>query len=370
MKNFPVARPFIDRKDIDGVVGVLKSGLLSFGPKYLQFEKQIAKYTGTRYACAVSNGTCGLHLAVKALNLHPGDEVITSPFSFISSSNCLLFEGVVPRFIDIQENTFNMDPKYLDKSVTKKTKAILAVHIFGQSADMTEIMAFARRHHLPVIEDSCESLGSRYMGKMTGSIGDVGVYAFYPNKQMTTGEGGIVVTKSKKIRDICVSLRNQGRNNRNDWLVHERVGYNYRMDEMSASLGITQLHKLNWMINEKRKIASWYSSELDGHRSIRVPRIGVNRTHSWFVYVIRVTNGSRDKIIKKLERENIFTKPYLPVIHLQPFMKQMFHYKKGAFPIAEKISSQTLALPFYIGLTREDVAYISRKLISVIKNYD
>ncbi|MFA6908612.1 MAG: DegT/DnrJ/EryC1/StrS family aminotransferase [Patescibacteria group bacterium] len=370
MKKFPVAKPFIDQNDISEVVKVMKSGVLSLGPKYIKFENDIAKYAGTKYACAVSNGTCGLHLAVKALNLRPGDEVITSPFSFISSSNCLLFERVVPKFVDIQETTFNMDPAYLEKSLTKKTKAILVVHIFGQSADMTEITRFAKRHNLRIIEDSCESLGSTYKEKMTGTIGDVGVYAFYPNKQMTTGEGGILVTNSKKIRDMCVSLRNQGRNTRNDWLVHERMGYNYRIDEMSASLGVTQLKKLNWMINEKRKIASWYSAALGAHPSIRVPVIGAKRTHSWFVYVIRLINGSRDAVMEKLETEHISTKPYLPVIHLQPFMKKKFGYRPGSFPIAEKISSQTLALPFYIGLTRADVAYISKKIINATEKYD
>lgn len=370
MKTFPVAKPFIDNTDIQGVVGVLKSGMLSLGPKYKEFEKQMASYAGTKYACAVSNGTCGLHLTVKAVGLVAGDEVITSPFSFISSSNCLLFEGVIPKFVDIEDDTYNMDPDKIEKKISKKTKALLVVHIFGQPASMGKITALAKKYRLPIIEDACESLGSRYKNKMSGTIGQAGVYAFYPNKQMTTGEGGIIVTNSKKINDLCVSMRNQGRNNRNDWLTHERIGYNYRMDEMSASLGVTQLKKLDWMVGEKRKIASWYHEALNGNPAITLPKIGLDRTHSWFVYVIRVTKESRNKIIDKLAKMNIHTKPYLPVIHLQPFMKKMFNYHVGDFPTAEKISSQTIALPFYIGLTKNDIQYISSKIINCIKKYE
>lgn len=370
MKKYPVAKPFIDQNDIQNVVKVLQSGMLSLGPKYKEFENKMAAYVGTKYACAVSNGTCGLHLTVKALGLQPGDEVITSPFSFISSSNCLLFEGVTPKFVDIEETSFNLDPNLMEKKITKKVKAILAVHIFGQPANMDKIMHLSKKYDLPVIEDSCESLGSVYKGKMSGTIGQVGVYAFYPNKQMTTGEGGIIVTNSKKINDLCVSLRNQGRNNKNDWLTHERLGYNYRMDEMSASLGVTQLSKLEWMINQKRKIAGWYSEMLANQDSILLPQTGPSRTHSWFVYVIRVTNGARNKIMDELLKLHIQTKPYLPVIHLQPFMKKLFHYKPGDFPVAEKISSQTIALPFYIGLTKNDIHYISDKIIALVKKYD
>lgn len=370
MKKIQLAKPFIDKNDINGVIGALKSGKLSLGPKYKKFEEMMADYVGTKYACAVSNGTCGLHLTVKAIGLRPRDEVITSPFSFISSSNCLLFEGVIPKFVDIEEKTYNMDPQYIEENITKKTRAILVVHIFGQPANMDKILSIAKKHNLKIIEDSCESLGATYKGQMAGTMGQAGVYAFYPNKQMTTGEGGIIVTNEKKINDLCVSLRNQGRNNQNDWLIHDRLGYNYRIDEMSAALGVTQLKKLNWMINKKRKIASWYNQALTGYKSIIVPEIGANRTHSWFVYVIRIANGSRNKLMEELEKNNIYTRPYLPVIHLQPFMKKMFNFSRGDFPIAEKVSSQTLALPLYIGLNKKDIQYISNKIITIVKKYD
>lgn len=362
----PIAKPYIDKDDRQGVSNVLKSGMLSLGPKHKEFENNIKKYTKSKYARAVSSGTAGLHLAVKSLGLKKDDEVITSPFSFISSSNCLLYEKIKPVFTDIEEATFNIDALKIEKAITKQTKAILPVHIFGQSCEMDKIIKIAKKYNLSVIEDACESLGSKYMGKMTGTMGNVSVFAFYPNKQMTTGEGGMIVTNDKKICDLCSSMRNLGRNLKGDWLIHERLGYNYRMDEMSASLGITQLKKLDWMINEKRKIANWYTKMLANFSWIITPKVGKNCTHSWFVYVIRITNNKRNYIMKKLASCGIQTKPYLPVIHLQPFMKKMFDYKKHDFPIAEKISSQTLALPLYMGLKENDVKYICEKIIKAI----
>lgn len=366
MKKIQIAKAFIDDDDISGVIDVLKSGWLSLGPKYREFEENLAKYVGVKYACAVSSGTAALHLGVRALGLKEGDEVLTSPFSFIASSNVLLYEDVKPVFVDIEQTTFNIDPSLIESTITKKTKAILPVHIFGQSVDMDPILKIAKKYHLKVLEDSCESLGALYKGRMVGTDGDIGTYAFYPNKQMTTGEGGMIVTNSKDLFNLCESLRNQGRGDDGDWLVHERLGYNYRMDEMSASLGITQLKKIDWMIEEKRKIANWYDNLLSGIDGLEVPIIGPNRTHSYFVYVIRVKGGRRNLLMKKLNMDGIQTKPYLPVIHLQPFMKKMFGYKMGDFPVSEKMSEETLALPLYIGLTKNDVEYIANKIKEII----
>lgn len=366
MTKIPVAKPFIDQKDIDGVVVVLKSGILGLGPRAVEFEKNFAAYIGTKYACAVSSGTAGLHLCVKALGLKDGDEVITTPFSFIASSNCLLYERVKPVFVDIEEETFNIDPSKIEKAITPKTKAILVVHIFGQAAKMEEILKIARKYKLKVIEDSCESIGSTYKGVKTGSFGVAGVFAFYPNKQMTTGEGGIITTDDKKIYDLVMSLRNQGRGIKNDWLDHERLGYNYRMDDMSASLGATQLKKLDWMIEQKSKIANLYNKYLSGESNIVIPTATKENFSSWFVYVIRIKNGKRDFIMKKLAEKEIYTKPYLPVIHLQPFMKKVFGYKKGDFPIAEKVSSETLALPFYIGLKEAEIKKVCNEIKKLI----
>jgi len=359
--KIPIAKPHIDEKDKAGVMETLNSGYLSMGKKYIQFEQAMNAYTHSKYAMAVSNGTCGLHLAVKALGLKKGDEVITSPFSFISSSNCLLFEGVKPVFVDVEETTFNLDPNLIERAITSKTKAILVVHIFGQSAEMKPILKLAKKYNLKIIEDACESLGSNYYNKATGTMGDIGVYAFYPNKQMTTGEGGMMVTNSKKLADLCKSLRNQGRGKQGDWLIHERLGYNYRMDEMSASLGVTQLKKLDWMIKEKAKVVNWYQqmlADLEQQKKVQLPKTGPNRTHSWFVYAIRIKKNKRNKLMNHLADKGIQTKPYLPVIHLQPFMKERFNYKKGDYPVAEKIAAQSLALPLYIGLKKSEVKYI------------
>lgn len=361
-----IAKPYIDKSDISGVVKVLNSGWLSLGPKYKEFEEKFAKYVGTKYACAVSSGTAALHLGVRALGLKEDDEVITSPFSFVASSNVLLYERVKPVFVDIEENTFNIDPLLIERAINKKTKAILPVHIFGQSADMDPIVNLAKKYNLKILEDSCESLGATYKGKMVGTTGEAGTFAFYPNKQMTTGEGGVIVTNSKEIYDLCDSMRNQGRGDSGDWLVHERLGYNYRMDEMSASLGITQLKKLDWMIEEKRKIASWYNNALKNIKGVETPKTGKDRTHSWFVYVIRIKKKKRDEMMIELGRRGIQTKPYLPVIHLQPFMKQLFKFKKGDFKVAENVSDETLALPLYIGLNIKDVEYIANTIKKVL----
>lgn len=362
MWKVQIARPYIDKEDIQGVLNVLKSGWLSLGPKHKEFEKNIAEYVGVKYACAVSSGTAALHLGVRALELGEGDEVITSPFSFIASTNCLLYEHVKPVFVDIEETTLNINPSLIEKAITKKTKALLPVHIFGQSAEMDEMMKIARNKGLKVLEDSCESLGAKYKGKMVGSIGDIGTFAFYPNKQMTTGEGGMIVTNSQKIYDLCNSMRNQGRGKKEDWLVHERLGYNYRLDEMSASLGVTQLNKLNWMIAEKTKIVNWYNKSLEDVSGLLLPEVGSFRTHTWFVYVIRIQNGKRDRVMGSLQNDGIQVKPYLPTIHLQPFMKKMFGYTKGNFPIAEKVATETLALPLYIGLKQKDIEFISDRV--------
>ena len=358
--KIPLSKPYIDKEDIVGVKKVLKSLSLSLGPKLKEFENEFANYVGSKYACGVSSGTAGLHLAIKALGLKKDDEVITSPFSFIASTNCILYENLKPVFVDINENTFNIDPYQIKKKITKKTKAIIVIHVFGQPAEMNLIIKIAKKHGLKIIEDACESLGSKYYHRKTGTMGDIGVFAFYPNKQITTGEGGMIVTNNKNIYKDVLSLRNQGRNLKNKWLIHEKLGYNYRMNEISASLGITQLKKINWIIQERNKIAKLYFKYLSGNKNIILPILNKNNNLSWFVFVIRIINNKRDYIAKKLLEEGIETRNYFPPIHLQPFIKKMFNYKIGSFPITEKISSQTLALPFFIGLKEKEIKNISQ----------
>lgn len=363
---YQVAKPYIDKNDIQSVVSVLNSGNLSLGPQHKKFEMFFAQKLGINYAVSVANGSCGLHLAIKSLGIKEGDEVITTPFSFISSTNCILYERAKPVFVDIEKDTFNIDPSKIESAITKRTKAILVVHIFGQSADMNKITKIAQKYNLKIIEDACESLGSTFNNKNTGTFGDVAVFAFYPNKQMTTGEGGMIITNNNKIYDLCKSLRNQGRDDNNRWLVHKYLGYNYRLSELHAALGISQLKKIDWMIKKRSEIAKLYTSYLFSEKGLILPKIIKNRKHSWFVYVVRIINKKRDMIMNKLEDVGIQTRPYLPSIHLQPFIRKMFNFNKGDFPNSEMISSQTLALPFYIGLTESDIKYITNHLVRAI----
>jgi perosamine synthetase len=262
-----------------------------------------------------------------------------------------------------------MDASKIEERITPQTKAILVVHIFGQACDMGPIMRLAKKYRLQIIEDACESIDATYKGKLTGTFGQIGVFAFYPNKQMTTGEGGMVITNNKKIYEFCSSLRNQGRAKNMQWLDHKYLGYNYRLDEMSAALGLSQLKKLDFVIRERRKIAGWYNEILASLGDLfQAPATAINNTHAWFVYVIKIKNKkiNRDLLMEKLEKIGVSTKPYLPSIHLFDFYKKRFGFKKGDFPVAEEISAYSLALPFYIGLTKKDCLYIVNRLKEAI----
>lgn len=369
-KKYPIAKPYITKTEERYVLDVLRSGNLSLGPKYQEFEKKFAKKIGTKYACAVSSGTAGLHLAMIAAGIKSGDEVITTPFSFIASANCILYVGAKPVFADINPLTYNIDPQKIEAKISKKTKAILVVHIFGQAADMTPIMKLARRYKLKVVEDACESIGTTYKGKKVGTFGESAVFAFYPNKQITTGEGGMIVTDSKKIYELCCSLRNQGRTPNMQWLDHKYLGYNYRLDEMSAAIGLAQLEKLEFMIKQRQKIAKWYNKYLMSYQNIiQPPQTAKSNQHTWFVYVVKIKNKkiNRDKIIELLNKQGISTKPYLPSIHLFNFYKKKFNYRKDDYPVSESISDSALALPFYVGLQEKDIKYIINKLTNILK---
>lgn len=369
--KYPLAKPFIGRSEEHAILEVLRSGNLSLGPKYQEFEKKFAKKIGVKYACAVSSGTAGLHLTMIAAGIGPGDEVITTPFSFVASANCILYVGAKPVFVDIDPLVYNIDPARIEKRISARTKAILVVHIFGQAADMAPIMKIASKYKLKVIEDACESINAEYKKQKVGTFGESAVFAFYPNKQMTTGEGGMIVTNNKKIYTLCASLRNQGRADKDmRWLEHNRLGYNYRMDELSASLGIVQLAKLDPMIAERKKIAGMYNRFLAGHTDLVVaPSEKEGNTHTWFVYVVRIkgSRADRNNILNVLNQEGISAKPYLPSIHLFDFYKKGFGYKKGDFPISEMVSDTAIALPFYIGLKEKDVRYICGEFVKIIQ---
>lgn len=368
MKLYPLAKPHIGKEEERAVLEVLRSGVLSIGPKVEEFEKKFAQYIGTKYSIAVSSGTAGLHLALIAAGINPGDEVITSPFSFVASANAILYVGATPVFADIDPVSYNIDPKKIEEKITKKTRAILVVHIFGQAADMEPIMKLAKRHNLKIIEDACESVGATYRGRKVGAFGESAVFAFYPNKQMTTGEGGMIVTNDKKKDALFRSLRNQGRSADMQWLNHERLGYNYRLDEMSAALGLAQLEKIAFLIRERQRIASWYHEALASHSErVRISATATSNTHTWFIYPVLLERGvSREKVMACLSKRGIKSKPYLPSIHLFPFYVEQFDFKKGDFPAAESVSERILALPFYIGLKKSDVGYICQALLTAL----
>ncbi|MCH7759345.1 DegT/DnrJ/EryC1/StrS family aminotransferase [Patescibacteria group bacterium] len=365
--NIPLSSADITEKEYKAVLSVLKTKRIALGPKLKEFEKEFARYIGTKYAIAVNAGTSGLHLVVRSLGIKKGDEVITTPFSFIASANCILFEQAKPVFVDIDPQTLNMDPAKIEKAITRKTKAILAVDIFGHPVDWTPILKIGKKYKLKIIEDSCEALGAEYKGKKCGTFGQAAVFAFYPNKQMTTGEGGLIVTNNKKIHDLCRSMMNQGREVKGEtWLEHVRLGYNYRMSDINAALGLTQILRIKQIIKKRDQVAQTYNHYLSKIPNIQIPYVAPWAKISWFVYVIQLTPNftrkKRDQILKKLQKSGIQCSNYFQCIHLQPFYRKLFGYKRGDFPIAESVSERTIALPFYNDLTEKQIKYIVKKV--------
>jgi len=367
-----LARPDITQAEIDAVLDVLNSYTLALGPRMMEFEMAIASYCGRKHGIAVNSGTSGLHLLVRAYDIGQGDEVITTPFSFIASSNCILYEGAKPVFVDIEPDTANIDPDLIEAAITPKTKAILAVDAFGQPAKVDVIREIARRNDLVFIEDSCEAIGSHYKGKPAGGadFADAAVFAFYPNKQITTGEGGMVVTDDDRIAFLCSSMRNQGRGESGVWLAHERLGYNYRMDEMSAAIGVVQMQRIEEIIEKRAAVAKMYKERLSGITGVRLPHIAQEVTRmSWFVYVIRVgwdeetpkmQSKVRDHVMARLGEADIGCRPYFTPIHLQPFYREMFGYQEGDFPVTEELGRTSIAIPFYNNLTEDEIDYVGQ----------
>jgi len=367
MMNIPLSRPDIDENDIQSVISVLKTPYLSIGPKLIEFETKMAQYVGRKYAIGVNSGTSALHLIIRSLGIGEGDEVITTPFSFVASANCILFEGARPVFVDIEEDTLNINPELIQKAVTKYTKGILPVDVFGHPCEWDTILKMAQEHGLSVIEDSCEALGSGYKGRKCGSFGVAAAFGFYPNKQITTGEGGMIVTNDEVIANLCRSMRNQGRGDDMSWLDHERLGYNYRLDEMSAALGVSQLERIDEILDKRAKVAEQYISRLKEIDEVIVPQVHSDVKMSWFVLVVRLKEPiDRDEVINYLKMKGIASKPYFPPIHLQPFYVKQYGYKKGDFPFTERISRQTLALPFFNSITEEEIDLVIHSLKQAI----
>jgi len=368
--RIPLAQPEIRGEDIEAVAEVVRTGRLALGPMASAFEAALAEYVGVTHAVGVNSGTSALHLLIRALGIGPGDEVITTPFSFVASTNCVLFERALPVFVDIEPTTLCIDPERIDAAVTPRTRAILGVDVFGHPADWSEIERIADRHGITVIEDSAEALGSARDGRGCGSFGVAGVFGFYPNKQITTGEGGAVVTNDGAIARLCRSMADQGRGN-GGWLNHVRLGFNYRIDEMSAALGVSQLRRAEEMIERRARVAGWYSDALRDVEGIVLPSVAKGVRMSWFVFVVRLSEGfdrrDRDRILADLTAEGIGCRDYFPPIHLQSFIRETLGTGPGAFPVTEAVAERTIALPFFPAMTRaqvETVAAALRRLVS------
>jgi perosamine synthetase len=365
-RSIPLARPYLDGREEELVLDVLRSDSLACGTVAPAFERGFADRIGTRFAVSCSSGTAGLHAAVHRLGLGPGDEVITSSFSFVASANVILFERATPVFAEIDELTFNIDPAAVEAAITERTRAIIPVHIFGYPCDIEAISAIAKRHGLAVIEDACEAIGCTIDGHGVGTHGNLAVWGFYPNKQLTTGEGGAITTDDPDLAREFRSLVNQGRSDNGDWLVHQRLGFNYRMDEMSAAVGLAQLEKLDMLLERRRRVAERYNELLAGVDGIELPYRGPH-PRSWFIYYVRLAAGiDRTAVSAALAERGIATRPYLPAIHTQPTYRERFGYGPGMLPVTERVSSSTLALPFFIQLEDDDIAYVADSLREVL----
>ena len=381
----PMSHPDLTDAERTSVLEVINSPYLSMGKKTVEFESSIAQFVGANHGIAVNSGTAGLHLCIRAAGIEPGDLVITTPFSFVASTNVILFEKAIPVFVDVDPTTGNMDVDQLEQAANDlakggeparkwlprggaekhgKLKAILAVDVFGQPADYDRIRKVADRYHLKLIEDSCEALGAEYKNRKAGLLGDYAVFAFYPNKQITTGEGGMIVTNDDQAAALMRALRNQGRAPGDNWLQHTELGYNYRIDEMSAALGAVQMKRIEELLNKRQQVADWYAERLEEIPAVEAPALSDQTTRvSWFVYVIRTRAGvDRDQLAAKLDQKGIPVRPYFLPIHLQPYMAKGFSYREGDFPVTEDLGRRGLALPFSGAMSEEQVDLVCRAL--------
>ena len=375
----------VPEPDLQAVIKILEGPNLSMGPKVPEFEKLFCDYTGAKHAIAVNSGTAGLHLCVRAAGIAAGDIVITTPFSFVASANVMQFEKAVPVFVDVDARTGNIDPALVAAAArdlltggenarkrlprkgsepNRPLKALLPVDVFGQPADLDALSAIAREFDLKVIEDSCEALGSEYKGRKAGRMGDYGVFAFYPNKQITTGEGGVIITDDEEAAQFMRALRNQGRASGDTWLQHTHLGYNYRMDEMSAALGVAQMARLVELLKKREQVAAWYDERLAEIPEVELYTVEPFTTRmSRFVYVVKFgKNIDRDVLAARLEARGIPVRPYFLPIHLQPYMVERFGYRPGDFPVAEDLGRRGLALPFSSVMSEGMVEQVCRMI--------
>jgi perosamine synthetase len=361
-----LSRPDITEREVQAITEVLRSPNLSLGPKLGEFEQAFANYIGRKRAVAVNSGTSGLYLCMLALGIGKGDEVITTPFTFIATSNTVIMAGAKPVFVDIDPVTMNIDVSKLESKITKKTKVIMPVEVFGSPAGFDKVCQIADKHKITVVEDSCEALGSALNGKKAGTFGKLSTFAFYPNKQITTGEGGMILADDDKLADMCASLRNQGRGVGGGWLSHERLGFNYRLSDINCALGIVQLSRINEMKTKRKQVAKWYQEALAGDDRFIVPTEPAGCDTNWFVFVVRLadkfTRQNRENVLQTMRDAGIQVSNYFTPVHLQVFMVERFGFKPGDFPITEKIAERTIALPFYNNLSKDEVGIVCDEL--------
>ncbi len=370
----PLSQPDITDAEVRLVIETLRGGRLALGPRLEEFERLIAEHAGRRHGIGVNSGTSGLHLCLEALGIGAGDEVITPAFSFVASANCILYAGATPVFVDCDPRTLNVNVQAVERKINDRTKAIIGVEVFGNPAGMGELAALAARYELPLVEDCAEALGGRHRDEPAGRFGRLAVFGFYPNKQITTGEGGMIVTDDDRLAGLCRSLRNQGRpadsmdagQGLGSSLGHERLGYNYRMSEINAALGVAQTRRLCELIEARQNVAAAYTRRLMGNIDIILPTVEPETYMSWFVFVVRLsdrfTAHDRDYIIEGLRRHDVGSSNYFPPIPLLPFYRTRFGYGPGDFPVAESVSHRTVALPFFTRLTVREVDLVCQTL--------
>lgn len=366
----PMAMPDITGQEIQAVVRVIQSRNLSIGSQVRALEHLAAEQAGVKFAVSASNGTSALHMCIIAADIGPGDEVITTPFSFVASANCILYQHATPVFADIDSQTLNISPERIEAAITERTKAIIPVHVFGQPAEMDAILDIAERHNLLVIEDAAEAIGAEYRGRKAGTIGKAGVFAFYPNKQMTTGEGAVLVTNDEEWAWLFRSLRNQGRDQFDEWLNHSRLGYNYRMSELNAAVGVVQVQRLDDLLKRRNEVAKRYNAiiaKIDGVSPLTIAPTTTRM--SWFVYPARFDEDiNRNIVMQKLAEMGIPARPYFSPIHLQPFYQKQFNFAVGDFPAAEAAGNSILALPFYTNMNTDEIEIVCSALQEAIKD--
>lgn len=375
--RIPLSQPDIGEREIEYVTNVLRSGQLSLGSKLEEFEEKFADYVGTRYAVATNSGTSALHLCVKTLGIGRGDEVLTTSFSFVASANCLLYEKALPVFVDISPSTLNIDPAAIreilatdyiwDRAKCRHTnrrtghvlKAILPVHVFGESCEMGAILEIAREFNLRVLEDACEAVGAEYRGQPVGTFGDAAVFGFYPNKQMTTAEGGMIVTDDAQLASVCRSLRNQGRSEDSRWLSHTRLGFNYRLSDVHCALGLAQLERIDELLAARAAVAGQYARELAGIPGIALPAESPLSKRSWFAYVIQLEGAyrksARDRLMSGLQERGIECRAYFPPIHRQPYFREAGMGTEHPLPHTECAGDSCLALPLFSAMSAAQV---------------